>query len=604
MFPCSLQKQQKKYGVDLSNILVSGSSDNTDAEAFAVEVEPTNTKKKGKTAKKVADKKPETKQKDNKIEIKKSKKKVESEGNSTNGKTLLEGLLNETYETDTSDDDFKIDHSFSASADETDESDGSSGDEDTFMNFLAPKLSAAFKNQKSTEISGASESEDIEDSDDVLESEDDIDSEDGVESDFDVESDEDEPEIVLRASKGKHNKNVTSNKAVDPPTKAGMKRKLKGNAEPVVSGQVTSNSKAAKKMKQDENKKKELVSSSKISVLETEASVATTKKKKQKHTRVEEATTTITASPSESVFLKPQTKQKKTKLTSDIGNASNSTSTATDSSGPATLNKKLKKKKTKRALNEKKSANASLTESTPSEPETPKQKQSKSKSKAENVSKPEVAAVKVDKEKLQPIHDKKVASNNTTPNSSEPENLKQKKKKKKNQPAKVEEINLKSTVTSSEPEFQNQKLKKKPKTVDASTAGDNFISLKAEPVNVETKKKKLKPVTSSLISDNGIGKRSVKSNIKSKLSEPTKESSAAWSTVSETDGEESKKQKTTGNPNLKTITRKNNSKKKNDTANLLNVKKVKQTPGELLHVVSPKSLKQNIALKSKKKKSK
>jgi len=74
---------------------------------------------------------------------------------------------------------------------------------------------------------------------------------------------------------------------------------------------------------------------------------------------------------------------------------------------------------------------------------------------------------------------------------------------------------------------------------------------------------------------------------------------SAWSTVSETDVDELKKPKAKGNANLKTIARKDIPKKKSATEKLADVKKVKQTPEELLQVISSKVLKSKNKKKSK-----
>lgn len=548
-----MQKQQKKYGIDLSNIVVSGVYSSSSDTEPTINVEPTESKKKGKAAKKIVEKQPETNRKDNKIvATKKDKKKVESDASSSDGKSLLGELLNKTYDTDTSDDDFKIDHSFSASAEDSDDS-------MELMDLLAPKLDAAF-DSSIMETSSASGSED----------EDSVDDED---------SDDDEPEILIKPlkEKKKFENGVTSNGAVNAKGKAGLKRKIKESSESMFTSSQSELDPVPKKKKQ--NKKKEIVSNSEISASELEAFKATLKKNKQKN---EVSTTTATTSP-EAKFLKPQMKQKKLPKVSDVKRTL--ISTTTDSSEPQTVNKKLKKKKGKKALNGKKILNSSVTETTASETEIPKQLIKNKKLKliagGEIVSNStaQSANVKATNEKQSLNNVKKIDSKKATVASPENSKQKTKNKKRKNQLA---------TTTSSESEAP----KKLQKTV-------------TEPVPVikDMKTKKPKPVTSSLISENGNAKKSKKSKIKLNVAKPTTttggDTSAAWNTVSETDGENPKAK---GNSNLKTIVRKNISKKKGEKgAKVLDVKKVKQTPDDLLQILSAKVFKQNNQLKSKKK---
>lgn len=543
-----MQKQQKKYGIDLSSIVVSGTSTSSSDVEPTIQVEQKETKKKGKAAKKVAEKQPETNRKDNKIVAKKDKKKVvESDENSSGGKSLLGELLDKTYETDTDDDDFKIDQVFSASGDDSDD-DSDDGNAQSLVDLLAKKLN----DSRAMETSSDSDSEDDEDSVD------------------DEDSEYEEPEIVVPKlkEKKKFNNGTASNGAVKG--RVALKRKIKEFPEPTFSSSQSELDPLPKKKKQ--NKKKEIISTSEFSASEPEASKVTMKKKKGKFSRIQDISTTTATSTSEPEPVKPQIKQKKMQKV-----AQSTSTTSTTTSEPETVNKKLKKKRGKKVLN------SSLTsETTASEVDIPKEISKKKKSNlvAEGNSAPKPVNVKGKKDK---------PSQNNVKNTvvASPEKPKQKIKNKKNQPAK-----LNATTTSSDPEVQIPK--KKQKTV----ADEEFISLKSEPVPRDMKKKKPKPVTSSLIAVNGNAKKSKGSKIKGNLAKPTTtttagETSAAWSTVSETDGENVK-----GNSTLKTIVRKNNSKKK--SAKILNVKKVNETPGDLLQVVSSKVIKQN-QLKSKKK---
>ncbi|KAG4077992.1 hypothetical protein HA402_002043 [Bradysia odoriphaga] len=677
----ALQKQQQKFGVDLSNILVSGNNKSND-EAPAAEAKSKDTKKKATVAKKGAEKKPEAKRDDNKIATKKDIKKGQANG----GKSLMHELLNETFETDTSDDDFKIDHTFES----VDDSDG-------LVGLMAKKLSRSADDEASDsefdtdddvdtdDESGFAindESADDEESDDDGKAEGDGDSEDDGESDDDGgwedddadsddadsddadsddadsddggsymeldgesemdgdDSEDSESEIVLQASKDKKKlvKGAASNGAVVMKAKNNLKRKHKEDSSSIFSELATSSSQSeldtrAKRKKQSQKNDGPSIVKASIPVAEPSTAAAMSKKK-QKQRKI------LSTSSSEPESLPPQTKQKKTKLPAQVP------ITSKLSSEPNTRKQKLNKKKAKQNSSGESTLSSSIADTTSSEPEVPKQKLNKKKSKlnAVNVAvqaKNEIPEgvnlkSKTEKKKNQPVKDGKTNFNQKTALSTSADLKKKnqpakdeqtkfnpktaalkvaepevKQLKKKNQPAqnkqgsfnpttsapalvesaaqkskkknqeKQTSFNPKTAASTSPTKPESQKLKNKQKIV---ANGESTLS-KPEPEKIDKKKKKSIKATTNANSN--------------KLSEKSK-SSSEWVTVSETDGEDTKKSKAKViNANLKTIVHKNNSKKNNDKAKPLDAKKIKQTPDELLRFITSKDLKQKSKKKSK-----
>lgn len=570
--------------------MVSGSASSSTTDASSPEVK-TDAKKKVKPAKKVVESKVEAKRSESKVVAKKDKKKAAAEKEvvtSNSGKSLLQGLLDETYETDTSDDDFKIDHSFNGSVDVDSDDNAPS-----LVDLLAKKLS---KNKKSSGSSSFMETSDDlgSDEDDGDESDDDSDLDDDDVATDDLDSDDDivldeedddddlqlddesgsdddeEPEPVPQKQDKKLNRNVkgpsTNGTSISAIAKAGVKRKLKEVvSDPPASSSQLQLDTGAKKKKLNQPKKTVAPIASKV---EAPKAIAGENKKQKK------LAPTVSSSKPETVPL--PTKQNKTKASAPATSSTTTKSAPKATTPPKPVNGNQKNKKNKPASNGKSPLSSSTAETSASEPESSKQKNKNKQSKptASGASKPQSVDPKVE----------------TAPTV----NLKL--SKKKNQPTKDEETNSKSKKLSPAPTSGTEVVGSKKNKKEKITAA---VTQPPQVATVDKRKNKLKPVKSSLINTNGLTKKvkKLKANAEKSLPSTT---DGAWTTVSETDGDEVKKPKATGSADLRSIVHK---KKKltAGSAKSLDTKKIKQTPDDLLQLMTTNELKQNKQLKSKKK---
>lgn len=512
----------------MSNIFASGNSSSDGAST--TEAKPKDSKKKATAAKNGAEKKQLTKQNDNKIVAKKDKKKASNQVSSSGNEPLWHKLLDKTLETDTSDDDFKIDHTFDSVEDSDDlvglmakKLSQSADDEESDSEFETDddldtddddgfKIDDESEDDEKSKDDGESddgedlegseeEGEDSEDSDDDGASddmegwEDDADSdEDGGYMEFedesevdDEESEDSEPEIVPPASKNKKKlvKGATSNGAADLKAKPNLKRKHKGDSSsPLTSSSQSELDTGAKKMKKNPNKKNPSGVKANIAVPEP-SKAGVMNKKKQKPNRPEKLPSTSSSEPES---LPPQMKHKKAKL-------------ALSSSEPQ---QKMNKKKAKQNLSEESTLSSSIADTTSSEPEIPKQKLNKKKSKlnAAIALKPANVVLSVKNEKAEALNLKSKSEKKKNQLGKDGQtNFNQKtaksevqKSKKKNQPAKDEQIKVNPKTVAPKPaEPAAQKSKKKIQPAkDEQTKFNPKTSALVEPA-VQKSKKKTQP---------------------------------------------------------------------------------------------------------------
>jgi len=580
----SVDKQGKKYGIDLSSIMVKGN--NISEEASSTSEEEQEETKIVEVKKKPNKKQPEAKTVEKKIvakkEVKKllpknedkkavTKKKVKSLENET-GKSLLGELLNSTFDTDTSDDDFKIDHSFNAS-------DEGSSNEESLFDLMASKLTTAYDQKKPKAYTAIAEY-----------------------SASESES-EDESRQSLKISKSTTS-NATNGSAdkisVNSKKRVALKRKNKLNAGQKASAAQPAVETQIKKKKQNIFTTENIATTTDISTSEPETPITTMKNKTQKPPANAVTVLNKVTSSSESESAS-QIKKKKQKHPGDGGI---NVKPATSSLEQKVPTQKMKKKQGDGKVN----LNATTSSS---EPESQNKKQiNKNKQKlspgaaklASSAEEPEDLNLKLKKKKKQiQANDLKITKKVIS--QPEPDTpIVPIVKKKKDKPA--EPINLNFTASSSEPEAQNPKLKKKN---NKSAADEKAVPIptsisKPEAINAKNKKQKLivPSVSTSKTNDNGKSKKDLKLKVKPNSNVSEADIVTGWTNLSETDGDEKANAKTKGNLKLKTIVRKNVG-KKGSKPNKKDAKKVKLTPVDLLQLVPSNNIKQANQLKSKKK---